>query len=135
MALQWKFTGNQPVYMQIMDQIRNAVLMGEYPPGSRIPPVREFAALAQVNPNTMQRAMVELEREGLLVSCGTTGRFVTSDPQVVECLRQQVVAATVRACAAQFRALGVSMTQAAQLLMETEKEENHGSCIMRDGTD
>ena len=61
MALLWKFTGNQPVYLQIMEQIRGAILAGEYPPGGRIPPVRDLAAQAQVNPNTMQRALLELE--------------------------------------------------------------------------
>lgn len=126
MELQWKFSGNQPVYVQIMEHIRSAVLMGEFPPGARIPPVREFAAIAQVNPNTMQRAMVELEREGLLISCGTMGRFVTNDLSVVEQMRKRVVDATVQSCAAQFRALGVSMAQAAQLLLETEQEEEHG---------
>lgn len=124
--MQWKFTGSRPVYVQIMEHIRGAILVGEFPPGARIPPVRDFAAQAQVNPNTMQRALLELEREGLLVACGSMGRFVTDDPQILENMRRTAIDAIARACAAQFSALGLSMAEAAQILMELEKEEKHG---------
>ncbi len=118
----WKFEGSRPVYLQIMEQLRRAVLVGEYPPGGRIPPVRELAMAAKVNPNTMQRALVALEQEGLLYSANTVGRFVTSDQQVLEKMRTAVVAATVRDCAKQFRALDIPLKEAAQLLLELEQE-------------
>ena len=126
MRLQWKFIGNGPVYMQIMEHIRGAVLAGEYPPGARIPPVRELAAQAQVNPNTMQRALLELEREGLLVCSGTAGRFVTRERAVLDALRQKAVDAAIYASAARFRGLGLTLSQAAQLLLALEEEESHG---------
>lgn len=119
----WKFTGDRPVYMQIMEHIRGAILVGAYPPGARIPPVRDLAAEAKVNPNTMQRAMAELEREGLLISCGTVGRFVTDDPAILQQMRNTAIDAMVRASAAQFRALGLTMEQAAALLLALEKED------------
>lgn len=123
--MQWKFTGGRPVYLQIMEHIRGAILVGAYPVGTRIPPVRDLAAEAKVNPNTMQRALVELEREGLLVSCGTIGRFVTDDRKVLDAMRENAVDAMIRASAAQFRALGLSMEEAAQRLRALEKEERH----------
>ena len=135
MVLQWKFDGSRPVYVQIMEHIRSAVLVGEYPLGARIPPVRDLSAQAQVNPNTMQRAMLELEREGLVVTCGTFGRFVTQDRTVLEQMRKQAVHTVAQASAAQFRALGLTMTQAAQLLLSLEEEETHGECIANSGTD
>jgi DNA-binding transcriptional regulator YhcF (GntR family) len=122
----WKFTGNKPVYMQIMEQIRAAILAGEFLPGSRIPPVREFAAQAQVNPNTMQRALLELEREGLLMTDGTVGRFVTQDAAVLDDMRKTATDTIIRAAAAQFRAIGLSMQQAALLLAQLEEEEENG---------
>jgi DNA-binding transcriptional regulator YhcF (GntR family) len=122
----WKFTGNKPVYMQIMEQIRAAILAGEFLPGSRIPPVREFAAQAQVNPNTMQRALLELEREGLLMTDGTVGRFVTQDAAVLDDMRKTATDTIIRAAAAQFRAIGLSMQQAALLLAQLEDEEENG---------
>ena len=73
--MNWKFAGDRPVYQQIMAAIRGAILKGELPPGGKVPSVRDLAAQAQVNPNTMQRALTELEREGLLVSGGTSGRM------------------------------------------------------------
>lgn len=119
----WKFTGDKPVYLQIMEHIRGAILVGAYAPGARIPPVRDLAAEAKVNPNTMQRAMAELEREGLLVCCGTIGRFVTDDPAVLQKMKDAATDAIVRSCAAQFRALGLSMEQAAAMLLALDKED------------
>ena len=125
MALQWKFGGNRAVYVQIMEHIRGAILAGEFPPGSRIPPVRDFAAQAQVNPNTMQRSLLELEREGLLVSCGTTGRFVTDNKTVLDAMRQKAVDAAIRTSAEQYKTLGITLSEAAALLLKLEEEE-HG---------
>lgn len=123
MDLQCKFSGSSPVYVQIMEHIRSAVMAGEYAPGGRIPPVRELAAQAQVNPNTMQRALLELEREGLLVTQGTMGRFVTNDPVVLEAIRQNAVDKLIRSCAKQFKAMGITMAQAVALLQKLEQEE------------
>ena len=123
--MQWRFSGGRPVYMQIMEHIRGAILVGEYPAGGRIPPVRDLAAQAQVNPNTMQRALLELEREGLLVTDGTLGRYVTTDEAVLETMRHTAVDAVIRGCAAQFRAMGLSMEEAAQRLMKLEECEQH----------
>ena len=124
--MNWKFSGDRPVYQQIMALIRGAILRGELPPGGKIPSVRDMAAEAQVNPNTMQRAMTELEREGLLVSGGTSGRTVTENPEILETLRSQTLEALARECAEKFLVFGITPTQAAQLLMrlEHEKEES-----------
>ena len=119
--MEWKIDGSSPVYVQIMEHFRSAVLSGAYPPGSRIPSVRELAALARVNPNTMQRAMAELELSGLLISIGTQGRFVTEDEAVINGLRQQAIRSAVKACAVRFRELGLSMQEAAQLLAQEEE--------------
>ena len=117
MVLQWKFSGNRPVYIQIMEHVRGAILVGALPPGGRIPPVRELASQAQVNPNTMQRALLELEREGLLIAQGALGRFVTKDPEILQTMRQAALDAVIRECAAQCKAAGLTMEQAASMLL------------------
>ena len=122
-ALDWKFSGDRPVYQQIMELMRGGIVKGELPPGGKIPSVRELAAQAQVNPNTMQRAMTELEREGLLVSGGTSGRTVTENPEVLEKMREAVLQELARECAEKFMVFGITPSQAAQLLLELEKEE------------
>ena len=119
----WKFTGDKPVYQQIMALLRHAVLRGTFPPGSKIPPVRDLAREAQVNPNTMQRALSELEQEGLLTACGTIGRFVTDDPQVLQRLREAIIKDTMRDCARQLNTVGLTLEEAARLLPELEKED------------
>ena len=83
--MDWKFTGSKPVYQQIMEQFRAAVLSGEYPPGGRVPSVRERAAEARVNPNTVQRALTELEREGFQV------RYHLKGLGEIEAVRQMFV--------------------------------------------
>ena len=118
--MNWKFAGDRPVYQQIMAAIRGAILKGELPPGGKVPSVRDLAAQAQVNPNTMQRALTEL-----LVSGGTSGRSVTRDEAVLVAMREQTLEELARECAEKFMTFGVTPTQAAQLLLglETKKEE------------
>lgn len=85
-----RLEGNLPVYVQIMDRIREAIASGELAAGQRISSVRELAEEFGVNPNTMQRALTELEREGILVSERTQGRYVTSDRTAVLSLRKKI---------------------------------------------
>lgn len=124
--MNWKFTGDRPVYQQIMAAIRGAILTGELSPGKKVPSVRDLAAQAQVNPNTMQRALTELEREGLLISGGTSGRTVTQDQDVLQAMRRQTLEELAREWAEKFRVFGLTPRQAAQLLLELEdkKEES-----------
>lgn len=124
--MNWKFTGDRPVYQQIMAAIRGAILTGELSPGKKVPSVRDLAAQAQVNPNTMQRALTELEREGLLISGGTSGRTVTQDQDVLQAMRRQALEELAREWAEKFRVFGLTPRQAAQLLLELEdqKEES-----------
>ena len=123
--MNWKFTGDRPVYQQIMAAIRGAILCGELAPGKKIPSVRDLAAEAQVNPNTMQRALTELEREGLLISGGTSGRSVTEDQSVLDAMHDAVLRELAQECAEKFMVFGFTPTQAAQLLLalDNKKEE------------
>ena len=81
---------NMPIYMQIMNNVREAIASGELAPGERVASVRELAGEFEVNPNTMQRALNELEREGLLVSERTSGRFVTKDAVLIGELKKRM---------------------------------------------
>ena len=118
--MSWKFTGEKPVYQQIMDHIRGDIIRGKLPAGARIPAVRELAMIANVNPNTMQRALTELEREGLLIGCGTSGRNVTTEEAVLEAMKEQMLLALARECAEKFQVFGVTPAQAAELLRQLE---------------
>ena len=87
---------NIPIYMQIMQKVREAIASGELAPGARVASVRELAGAFAVNPNTMQRALNELEREGLLVSERTSGRFVTKDSAQIDAMRRQLAEEAAR---------------------------------------
>lgn len=118
--MQFKIDSSRPVYIQVEEHIRNAVITNIYPPGSRIPAVRELAAKMKVNPNTIQRAMVELEQQGLLLTNGTLGKIVTNDCKVIDSIRQLAIQKAVKESAVRFHALGLSMQEAASLLQKEE---------------
>ena len=88
--MDWKLTGDRPIWMQLKEQITQRIILGEYPMGSRLPTVRELATEAGVNPNTMQRALAELETDGLAESNRTAGRLVTTDAAAVERIRSRM---------------------------------------------
>ena len=83
----WDLNSEKPVYLQLMERIERNILSGVYRPGDRLPAVRELAQEAAVNPNTMQKALQELERSGLVYAERTNGRFITDDATMIEKMR------------------------------------------------
>ena len=88
--MSWKFNNDSPIYLQIMDEIKLRIAKGTLKPGDKVPPVRELAVKAGVNPNTMQKALSELEREGVLVSQRTSGRFVATSDDSASALKKNL---------------------------------------------
>ena len=86
-----EFNTNTPIYIQIMDEVKRLIVIGQYNCNDQIPPVRELAITFGVNPNTVQRALSELERDGLLISERTNGRFVTNDPAIIKNLKERIL--------------------------------------------
>ena len=78
------FNNDKPIYIQLMDKIRELIVKEEYKSGSRLPSVREYASLFKLNPNTVQKALTELEKEKLIVTDSTNGRFVTTDIKLIK---------------------------------------------------
>ena len=104
------------IYLQIMDDIRQRIISGEYQCDEKIAPVRELAVRYEVNPNTMQKALTELEQEGLLYTKRTSGRFVTNDAARIEALRAQVITEKVREWIREMRAYGVDQETLEELV-------------------
>ena len=123
--MDWQLSNDRPIYLQLAEQIVQQILGGRYPRASRLPSVRELAAQAGVNPNTMQRAFAELEREGLVLSNRTAGRIVTEDIEMIEQIRTQMAIKQIEAFLSNMRQLGFTDTQVTQLLEQyAKKEEN-----------
>lgn len=85
------FESTKPIYLQIMDLIKKEIATGKLPPGGQMASVRELAMQYQVNPNTVQRALSELEREGLVKSDRTIGRFINDQSDMIEALKNQMI--------------------------------------------
>lgn len=122
----WTFNSDVPIYSQLIEQIKAAIVTGQFPPGGRLPSVRELAAEAGVNPNTMQRAFSELEREGLVYSQRTSGRCVTEEQTVIDKTKSALALKHIDVFMSAMAALGYSPEQAAAQLNEslTRKGEN-----------
>ena len=118
-----QFDTSRPIYAQLVERLKARILAGTYPPGGHLDSVRDLAAAAGVNPNTMQRALAQLEAEGLVRTERTSGRFVTEDTDLIEQLR----ASAARNIAADFlekmRSIGYTPQQAAELLRSWNETE------------
>ena len=86
----WQMDSDRPIYAQLIEQIKLRIMTGVYPAGSRLPSVRDIAAEASVNPNTMQRALAELERENLVQTARTSGRFITDDEGMIRKMKESM---------------------------------------------
>lgn len=80
----WELKSDRPIYTQLIEQIELKIFSGVYPLGSKLPSVRDMAQDAAVNPNTMQRALVKLEEDGLIITHRTSGRSITEDARMIE---------------------------------------------------
>jgi DNA-binding transcriptional regulator YhcF (GntR family) len=127
--MKWVFRGDRPIYAQIVEQIQLGILGGEYPPGGGIPSVRALALEAEVNPNTMQKALSELETQGLLNTHRTAGRTVTEDGKMIRKLKENMAKEHIRAFFEGMSALGVSREEALELLKAAVAENSGAASV------
>lgn len=119
----WELGGDRPIYLQLMEQVQLRIVSGLYPAGTKLPPVRDLAAEASVNPNTMQKAFAELERSGLVYSQRTAGRFITEDKDMIEKIKQDLAREQVSEFLKKMRAIGCSPEETIELMRQAVNEE------------
>ena len=112
----WTFSPDRPIYMQLQERIKLSIVSGQSPPGGKLQAVRDLAEEAQVNPNTVQRALMELEREGLVYTQRTSGRFVTEDKTVIERTKNELAMEIVEAFLHKIAAIGYDTKEATALI-------------------
>lgn len=122
--MQWKLSDDRPIYVQLMETITAAIASGTLAAGIRLPSVREMAAQAGVNPNTMQRALAELERDGLLYSQRTAGRFVTDQSDSITQKRKELAMQQIRIFLSSMKEMGYTSEQTLNLIQQAVKEEH-----------
>ena len=121
--MSWNLDSERPIYTQIIERITLDIISGIYAPGARLPSVRDLAQNAGVNPNTMQKALSELERTGLLFSQRTSGRFVTEELAMIEKTKKQLAAQQIREFLEKMQRIGFDRETTLKLIQQTEEKE------------
>ncbi len=118
----WHFDNDRPIYTQLLEQILFLIVSGQYPPGSKLPSVRDLASEASVNPNTMQRALTELERSGLIYSQRTSGRFVTEDRAMIQKMKDTIGKDKILTLFKDMEQLGYDQDQTISLIHKIDRK-------------
>ncbi len=114
----WEFKSDRPIYTQLLEKIQLMIISGKYKPGDKLPSVREFASEAAVNPNTIQRAMAELERIGLVYSNRTSGRMITDDLEKIKEIKKELAKESVNEFMQNMGRLGYSEDDIIELIQK-----------------
>ena len=127
--MQWQFSNDAPIYTQLIQQVKVGIVTGAFPPGDRLPSVRDMAPEAGVHPNTMQRALAELERDGLVYSQRTAGRFVTEDNTMINTAKRSLAERHVKTFLEAMLRLGFRKDEIIDLISKElgEEEADHAS--------
>ena len=123
--MEWKIDNNKHVYIQLVEQLKVKIISGEIELDSKLDSVRSLAADAMVNPNTMQKALAELEREGFVYSKRTSGRFVTDNKELIENERKNLVKDNVKKTLDTLINLGYTNKEILSLVEEILREDNN----------
>ena len=121
--MEWSFRSDQPIYSQLMQRLSEAIVSGIYAPGEKLPSVRELAVEAGVNPNTVQRALADLERGGLVFSQRTAGRFVTENENMITNAKLRLADERVEEFLRSMKTLGCSKEEVIALIARAKEEE------------
>lgn len=120
--MSWNLDSSRPIYAQIIEKVSFYIVSGQYQPGDNLPSVRDLAAQAGVNPNTMQKALSELERENLVHSARTSGRFITEDKDMIEKMREELASTQIKEFLNKMSQMGFDYNKTIALLEKLGKE-------------
>ncbi len=116
--MDWNFENDRPIYIQLVEKLKLAIVAGEYPAGERLPSVRDLAMEIKANPNTVQRALVDLEQTGLIYTQRTNGKFVTEDKELVQKIREELAKETFNKFQENMKQLGFGEDEMKQYVMK-----------------
>lgn len=119
----WNLNSSRPIFIQLIEIIQLDIISGKYEPGGKLPSVRDLAAEAAVNPNTMQKALQELERSGLVYSQRTSGRFITEDTKMIEELKSTLAKEKIEQFLESMQQLGYQKEETIALMTDILKGE------------
>lgn len=120
--MSWNFDNSIPIYQQIIQEMKRRIIRKELAPGERLPSVRDLAKEAGVNPNTMQKALSELETEGLVETERTSGKFITSDKNLISVLQEEYLKERLEPFLSELHSLGLTEEDLVTLIRSHYKE-------------
>lgn len=126
----WNLNSDRPIFIQIIERIQMDIISGLYSPGDKLPSVRELAMEASVNPNTMQKALSELERTGLVYAKRTSGRYITEDATMITDLKTKLAKDIVAQFLDNMQRLGIQEEEVISLISELIKGDEHDTVRM-----
>jgi len=118
----WDLKPDRPIYTQLVEHIEWMILSGVYPPGSKLPSVRDLAKEASVNPNTMQRALAQLEEDGLIITHRTSGRSITEDSEMIQKARIRIAREQVSEFLEKMKKLGFDKKEILSIITGMNEE-------------
>lgn len=127
--MEYIFDNERPIYLQLVEKLKIAIVSGELEQGQRIPSVRELATTARVNPNTMQKALVELENQGLVYTQRTNGKYVTKNQELIHQIKEELAKEKVQKYLDDMKNIGITYEEARNYLQELGGK-NHGTTRM-----
>ena len=116
--MEYQFTNDKPIYLQLMDVFKVAIVSGELPKGARLDSVRDLAIVAKVNPNNMQKALSELERIGLVRTERTSGRFITDDEELILTMKKEIAENEIKAFLEKMKKMGITKDAVVKLISD-----------------
>ncbi len=119
----WALDADRPIYAQLVEKIQLDIVSGKYEAGDKLPSVRELAAEASVNPNTMQKAMQELERKGLVFAQRTSGRFITEDRVMIQQLKEEMASAQIQEFFQKMMQLGFQKEEMMNMIQKALEDD------------
>ena len=122
--MSWKLDADRPIFIQLVEILKTDILSGKYKPGDKLSPVRDLAQEAAVNPNTMQKALTELERMGLVYTERTSGRFVTTNEELIAKLKKEQAEILIQDFIKKMNSIGIKDDKILDLVKETLDQSN-----------
>lgn len=118
--MDFTFDNNIPIYIQLLEYIKIYIISGTFKCGEKLPSVRDFAIIFKVNPNTMQKALIELEEQGLIYTERTNGKYVTKDEKIIEKLKDEYALTLAKSYLEGMKRIGFSKADSIKYLKEVE---------------
>lgn len=118
--MEYVFTNDKPIYLQLLETLKLRIVSGELSPGSRLDSVRDLALQAKVNPNTIQKALTELERIGLVRTERTSGRFITDDNEMLQAMKLDIAQNEIFNFIEKMKSIGIEKNQIIEILEKGE---------------